>query len=152
MRVALTDTARKLRSETTDAEGRLWRALRNRQMHGFKLKRQVPFGPYIADFICIEAKLIIEADGSQHAERIADDELRTQYFEGAGYRVLRFWNNDVLQNMEGVLETIAATLQDPLTPTLSPRGEGAGCGALIEEERNSGVLSPLGERDRARGS
>ncbi|MGO9546264.1 MAG: endonuclease domain-containing protein [Rhodomicrobium sp.] len=112
MKVGLTGTARKLRSETTDAENRLWRALRNRRLSGYKFKRQVPFGPYIADFLCADAKLIVEADGGQHAESVDADRVRTEYFEQGGYRVLRFWNNDVLQNLEGVLETIAGELGD----------------------------------------
>jgi hypothetical protein len=123
-------------------------------MYGFKFKRQAPFGPYIVDFVCVEAKLIVEADGGQHAERVDIDRLRTQYFEEAGYRVLRFWNNDVLQNLDGVLETIGDELgiKSPLTPTLSPRGEGVGCGPSPKAEGNSGVPSPLGEKDRMRGS
>ncbi|MGO9869475.1 MAG: endonuclease domain-containing protein, partial [Rhodomicrobium sp.] len=130
MKVAFTKTARKLRSDATDAESRLWNALRNRQMNGFKFKRQVPFGAYVADFICVEAKLIVEADGGQHAEQMAADNTRTEYFESGGYRVLRFWNNDVLQNLDGVLETIAGVLgiESPHTPPHSPGGEGAGCG------------------------
>ena len=126
MKAALTGTARKLRTETTDAESRLWHALRNRQINGLKFKRQAPFGPYIADFICIKAKLIVEVDGGQHAEQADADNARTNYFQSCGYRVLKFWNNDVLQNLQGVLETIASELgiEFPLTPTLSPRGEG----------------------------
>jgi very-short-patch-repair endonuclease len=154
MKIALTDTARKLRGETTDAESRLWRALRNRQMHGFKFKRQVPFGPYIVDFICVEAKLVVETDGGQPAEQADADKLRTQYFEDAGDRVLRFWNNDVLQNLDGVLETIAGELSIKTpSPQPSPQGERAlSCGPSSEVERNSSVLSPLGERDRVRGA
>ncbi len=153
MKVAFTKTARKLRSDATDAESRLWNALRNRQMNGFKFKRQVPFGAYVADFICVEAKLIVEADGGQHAEQMAADNTRTEYFESGGYRVLRFWNNDVLQNLDGVLETIAGVLgiEFPLTPALSPGGEGAGCGPIPKVEGNSSVPSPFGEKDRMRG-
>jgi very-short-patch-repair endonuclease len=151
MKVTLTGTARKLRSENTDAESRLWHALRNRQLHGFKFKRQVPFGPYVADFVCIEAKLIIEADGGQHSVRVDADNIRAEYFRNDGYRVLRFWNNDVLQNLQGVLETIAGELsiKSPLTPALSPRGEGVDRDPL--SEGSSRVPSPLGEKDRLRG-
>jgi very-short-patch-repair endonuclease len=151
LKVALTSTARKLRRETTDAESRLWRALCNRQMYGFKFKRQAAFGPYIVDFICIEAKLIVEADGGQHSENEEADGVRSQYFERLGCRVLRFWNHEVLEIFDGVLEAIAAALgpEDPLTPTLSPGGEGASCGLSPKGEDNSGVPSPLGEKDRA---
>ncbi len=163
MKVALTPIARKLRHETTDAELRLWLALRNRQIKGFKFKRQVPFGPYIADLLCVEARLIVEADGGQHAVQEASGRTRTAYLESQGYRVLRFWNNDVLQNLEGVLETIAETLgsESPLTLTLSPRGEGKKAAALSREvvaaadpigAAASCVPSPLGEKDRMRGS
>jgi very-short-patch-repair endonuclease len=146
MKVTLTKTARKLRRDGTDTENKLWLAPRNRQMNGLKFKRQVPFGPYIADFLCAEAKLIVEADGGQHWGREEADRVRTRYFESKGYRVLRFWNNDVLQNLQGVLEAIAAKVgtESPLTP--APRGEGAR-GALIAD-----VPSPLGEKGRMRGS
>ncbi|MGO9484791.1 MAG: endonuclease domain-containing protein [Rhodomicrobium sp.] len=124
MKIGLTRTARKLRSQTTDSESRLWCALRNRQVNGFKFKRQIPFGPYIADFVCIEAGLIVEADGGQHAVQAEADEVRTKYFEQSGYRVLRFWNNDVLQNLEGVLETIASELAKKKTPSPQPSPQG----------------------------
>ncbi len=124
MKTGLTRTARKLRSQTTDAESCLWHALRNRQVNGLKFKRQAPFGPYIADFVCIEAGLIVEADGGQHAVQAEADEARTKYFEEGGYRVLRFWNNEVLANLEGVLETIACELvRKPPSPQPSPQGE-----------------------------
>jgi very-short-patch-repair endonuclease len=124
MKIAFTRTARKLRSETTDAESRLWHALRNRQLGGFKFKRQTPFGPYIVDFICIEAALVVEADGGQHAGQVEADEDRTKYFEESGYQVLRFWNNDVLLNLEGVLEAIMNELAKKTpSPQPSPQGE-----------------------------
>ncbi len=154
MKLALTGTARKLRSETTDAESRLWNALRNRQMNGFKFKRQVPFGRYIADFICVEAKLIIEADGGQHAQQVETDEIRSKYLEAGGYRVLRFWKNAVIQNLEGALETIARELAKKTpSPRPSPQGERELPAALsLRREVNSSVLSSLGKRDRVRGS
>jgi very-short-patch-repair endonuclease len=124
MKTGLTGTARKLRSETTDAESHLWRALRNRQLNGFKFKRQVPFGPYIVDFICMEAKFIVEADGGQHAVHMEAVEVRTKYFVENGYQALRFWNNNVLLNLEGVLETIASELlKKTPSPQPSPQGE-----------------------------
>ena len=142
MKIGLTRTARKLRSETTDAESHLWRALRNRQMNGFKFKRQVPFGPYIADFICMEAGLIVEADGGQHAGQADADAVRTKYFEKGGYRVLRFWNNDVLQNLEGVLATIASELATKTpSPQPSPQGERESAADLSEAASISRSLS-----------
>ncbi|MGH6988563.1 MAG: endonuclease domain-containing protein [Stellaceae bacterium] len=92
--------AHRLRSDPTDAEKRIWLYLRNKQLGGFRFRRQQPIGPYIVDFFCPHAKLIIEIDGGQHSpER---DDKRTQWLESRGYRVVRFWNNDVLGNTEGV--------------------------------------------------
>ena len=104
--------ARRLRRETTDVEKRLWRELRNFQVDGFKFRRQHPFGPFVADFYCPRAKLIIEVDGGQHAERTGADAARTTWFESKGCRVIRFWNNEVLGNLEGVLTTVRDNLQD----------------------------------------
>jgi hypothetical protein len=123
-------------------------------MNGYKFKRQVPFGPYIADFLCVEAKLIVEADGGQHAEQVDADRVRTEYFESGGYLVLRFWNNDVLQNLGGVLETIAGELAKKTpSPQPSPQGERElGCGPALSVAGNSGVLSPQPEKDGMRGA
>lgn len=104
--------ARVLRREPTLAESRLWRAIRNRGLEGFKFVRQEPIGPYVADFVCREHRLVIEVDGGQHATDMKD-RIREQYLTDRGYRVLRFWNNDVLANLPGVLETICAALQAP---------------------------------------
>ncbi|MBX9778168.1 MAG: endonuclease domain-containing protein [Xanthobacteraceae bacterium] len=92
---------KRLRTNMTDAEQKLWRARRSRGT-GAKFGRQVPLGPFIVDFVCFEAKLIIEVDGGQHADSQRDAK-RDRYFVDRGYRVLRFWNNDVLKNLEGVL-------------------------------------------------
>ena len=100
----LTKTARSLRVRSTDAEQRLWRHLRSRQLEGAKFVRQFPIGPHIADFACRAARLVIELDGGQHSPEI--DAPRTGSIEALGYRVLRFWNNDVLENTDGVLEVI----------------------------------------------
>ena len=108
-----TETARKLRAAQTDAETRLWFHLRGRRFAGRKFRRQVPVGPYIVDFICLREGLVIEVDGGQHAERVHEDARRTTYLESHGLRVLRFWNNDVLGNMEGVLLTIRGSLSKP---------------------------------------
>jgi len=97
----------------TDAEWRIWYLVRRRGLLGHKFKRQVPIGPYIADFVCLEEKLIIEADGHQHTSQQSYDEIRDAYLRKRGYRVLRFWNNEVLRNQDGVLAVIVEALQDP---------------------------------------
>jgi very-short-patch-repair endonuclease len=102
--------AKELRSDMPDAESRLWYHLRARRFEGWKFRREVPMGDYIVDFLCEEARLIVEVDGGQHAERIARDATRTRWLEGQGYRVVRYWNNDVLGNIEGVLETLSLAL------------------------------------------
>ncbi|MGQ0559383.1 MAG: endonuclease domain-containing protein [Sphingosinicella sp.] len=100
----LTSIARKLRRDQTDAEARIWHFVRNRCLEGEKFVRQLEIDNYVADFACRTARLAIELDGGQHdAER---DAARTNIIENYGYRVLRFWNNDVLANTEGVLESI----------------------------------------------
>ena len=103
--------ARELRITMTDAERRLWSALRGRRLRGFKFRRQHRLGPFIADFVCVEHRLVIEADGGQHAER-AVDARRTAWLEARGWRVLRFWNNDILANSEGVQDAILRELSD----------------------------------------
>ena len=95
--------ANQLRKNQTDAEKMLWFSLWNRQIDQLKFRRQVPLGPYIADFVCFENKLIVELDGGQHADAVAYDEARTRWLEGEAFHVIRFWNNEVLANMEGVL-------------------------------------------------
>lgn len=84
----------------------MWKHLRNRQMFNYKFRRQFPVEPYIADFVCLELKLIIELDGGQHADRIDYDDQRSLFLEQRGFKVIRFWNNDVIENNEGVLEAI----------------------------------------------
>ncbi|MBL8631159.1 MAG: endonuclease domain-containing protein [Rhodospirillaceae bacterium] len=98
---------RQLRRNATDAETVLWNRIRNRQIQDVKFRRQWPVEGYITDFCCVERMLIIEVDGGQHDES-KRDELRTAKLQHAGYRVLRFWNNDVLENIEGVLEKLSA--------------------------------------------
>ena len=106
------ERARELRQAQTDAERKLWNVLRNRGVAGYKFRRQVPVGPYFADFLCIEAKLIIELDGSQHAthEAKAYDAQRTAFLESEGYYVIRFWNDHVLTNMDGAVRVIMDVL------------------------------------------
>lgn len=129
-----TNNARRLRSNMTDAERRLWRHLRLEQMQGCKFRRQTPIGAYIVDFVSFDAMLVIEVDGGQHADNREADEQRTRYLNQLGYRVIRFWNNQVLQETDAVLETIRRELlvlalplpQQPLRPNgLSRAGGGA---------------------------
>jgi adenine-specific DNA-methyltransferase len=103
---AIKRNTRDLRREMTDAERMLWRHLRQRQVAGRKFRRQHPVGQYIVDFACLEAGLIIEVDGGQHAERRTYDTARTAWLERQGFRVLRFWNSEVLSNLAGVREVI----------------------------------------------
>ena len=102
--------ARGLRVRMTDAERKLWFSLRDRRFAGFKFRRQVPIGRFIADFVCFEGRLVIEVDGGQHADSIAD-QRRDRWFAANGFRVMRFWNNEVLSNLEGVMTRLAETLQ-----------------------------------------
>ncbi|MFD1612227.1 endonuclease domain-containing protein [Sphingomonas tabacisoli] len=109
-----------MRRNPTDAEKRLWSMLRNRRLESYKFKRQRIIAPYIVDFVCLSSWLIIEADGSQHADN-RGDERREAFLQRAGFRVLRFWNNNVLDNSDGVFDTICAALTDPHPPTASRR-------------------------------
>lgn len=111
--------ARELRKNSTDAEKKLWNHLRLRQLGGYKFRRQHPLGPYIVDFICLEKRLLIEVDGGQHSERVDYDKERTAWLEAQGFRVLRFWNNEILNEIDVVKEVIAEALAPTLIP---PRG------------------------------
>ena len=102
--------ARALRLNMTDAERKLWYVLRDRRFAGFKFSRQVPVGPFIADFVCFEERLVIEVDGGHHAESLRD-QRRDRWFSANEFRVLRFWNNEVLTNLEGVMAVIARALK-----------------------------------------
>jgi very-short-patch-repair endonuclease len=116
--------ARRLRAHMTDAERKLWWLLRRKQLQGFRFRRQVPIGPYIADFACHSARLIVELDGGQHTVQTVYDDRRTRWLGNAGYRVLRFWNAEVFTNSDGVLETIRLALLDPPPQPSPSRGEG----------------------------
>ena len=109
----LTRVAKRLRHEMTDAERVLWREVRAHRFKGFKFKRQEPLGLYVVDFVCYEAKLIIELDGGQHAEQQEADAERTRWLESRGFRVVRFWNNDVLANIAGVMQAIEKEITPP---------------------------------------
>jgi very-short-patch-repair endonuclease len=103
--------ARRLRRDMTEAEERLWRELRSRRLDRIKFRRQVPIGSYIADFTCLDARLIVEIDGSQHAES-HHDVVRHAELKRRGFRVLRFWNDDVLKDINSVCDTIIAYARD----------------------------------------
>jgi very-short-patch-repair endonuclease len=128
--------AKQLRREQTDAERRLWRELRAGRFVGAKFKRQQPIGGYIVDFVCFEERLVIELDGGQHQVQTDYDGGRDKWLRSQGFRVLRFWNNEVMQQFDGVLERILNEISpspqpSPIEgegeePPLSPRGRGAG--------------------------
>ncbi len=126
-----TPRARTLRRNASNAENYLWYVLKNRSLAGHKFVRQLPVGPYFADFACREAGLIVEIDGGQHSGAVRD-RVRTAYLNAEGYSVLRFWNNDVLQNRDGVLDAILRTMAGNPSPDwrfapadLSPTGRGS---------------------------
>ncbi|MBI4737310.1 MAG: endonuclease domain-containing protein [candidate division NC10 bacterium] len=106
------DRARRLRRDQTEAERRLWARLRARQVHGAKFRRQHPIGGYIADFCCPECGVVVEVDGGQHAAQVEADSRRTAFLAERGYRVLRFWDNEVLAQIDAVLERIAEAVTD----------------------------------------
>jgi very-short-patch-repair endonuclease len=117
--------SRELRNNATPAERALWAQLGARKIAGTRFNRQFPIGPFICDFVSRTARLVIEVDGGQHAIDAAKDAARTAYLEARGYRVIRFWNNDVLERMDGVVMEIARVLLTcpPPTPPASGRGE-----------------------------
>ncbi|MBA1233646.1 endonuclease domain-containing protein [Stutzerimonas nitrititolerans] len=136
--------ARQLRRNMTDAERMLWQHLRAHRLGGQKFRRQQLLGPYVLDFVHFGARLIIEADGGQHSES-QHDALRDAWLKGQGFRVLRFWNNDILLNTEGVLAVIFEAVGSP-SPQPSPvKGEGA-----LQRGARSGA-TPLPTRERGRG-
>jgi very-short-patch-repair endonuclease len=112
--------ARNLRKNMTDAERLLWQRLRNRQIQNSKFRRQYVIHPYIVDFVCLEHSLVLEIDGGQHAEQIEYDTRRTEYLRSKGYNVLRFWNNEVLQETDAVLNQIYEALSNNPSPQPSP--------------------------------
>lgn len=120
--MTLLDNAKSLRRTMTAAEQRLWYHLRAHRFMGLKFKRQKPMGRYVVDFVCLERKLVIELDGGQHADNIEYDHERDAWLRSEGYTVLRFWNNQLMENMDGVLDQILLTLSPGPSPT-SVRGE-----------------------------
>lgn len=129
IRIIETRRSRSLREGQTSAEALIWRTLRGRGVGGFKFVRQDPIGPYFADFVCRGEKLIVEIDGATHSteEELRRDARRTEFLEAQGYRLVRFVNEEVYRNMDGVLETILAKLDEQPSPRL--RGEGRVRGA-----------------------
>ena len=127
MKKASPKTARRLRRQQTDAERLLWSRLRDRRLNGWKFRRQFPVDRYVVDFFCADAHLILELDGGQHAVRTDVDSARTKILETMGFFVLRFWNTDVIRNMDGVLEEILTALAhsppDPIHPDSLRYGE-----------------------------
>ena len=115
--------ARRLRREITDAEKKLWARLRDRHLCGAKFRRQHPIGPYIADFCCVERGLVVELDGGQHSSQLKADQRRTAFIERQGYRVVRFWDNEIPSDAEAVLERIVRALDGP-HPCPLPKGDG----------------------------
>ena len=117
--------ARELRQQATDAERMLWKYLRAHRLAGYKFRRQVVIEPYIVDFVCLEARLIVEADGGQHLEQAADDLMRGVFPESLGYRVIRFWNHQILCAIQTVLEQIHSSLiEASISPVFSRRERG----------------------------
>jgi very-short-patch-repair endonuclease len=112
------EKARTLRISSTEAEKKLWRLLRSRQLASIKFRRQVPIGPWIVDFVAFEQKVVVEADGGQHAE-VGQDLRRDADLAARGFRVLRFWNHDILKNPEGVMEALSEALTN--SPLPDPR-------------------------------
>jgi very-short-patch-repair endonuclease len=122
--IILTTRARALRRQGNRAEDILWKHLRGRRLMGYKFRRQVVVEPYIVDFMCVEAKLIIEADGGQHSDQVKYDDRRTASLEKKGYQVIRFWNHEILGHLEIVLEQVRSALIDSPSPQPSPGGRG----------------------------
>ena len=119
---------RTLRNKMTDAEKALWKVLRSRQVSGLKFRRQPPFGDFILDFVCLENKLVIEVDGGQHGEQVKYDDIRTKNLTKAGFRVLRFWNTEVLREIEAVKERIWRAVEEQQAhPHPDPPLEEEGC-------------------------
>ncbi len=120
----LTKTARVLRRRQTEDERKLWARLRDRRLNGLTFRRQAPCGPYVADFLCEAARLVIELDGSHHGEveQVRSDAERTRRLKALGYKVLRVWNADLKSNIDGVLDGIIAAVAPRLSPSSAPSG------------------------------
>src|SRR5258708_10051385 len=135
----LRSRARSLRRDSTDAERLIWNELRAQRMNGASFRRQTPIGPYVVDFVCHAANLVVELDGGQHfePEHMKRDARRDAFLVSKGLRVLRFNNHDVMANRQGVLETIASALADAPPSTFPPKRGGRSRRAVAEAETNS---------------
>ncbi|MGZ8285061.1 MAG: endonuclease domain-containing protein [Allosphingosinicella sp.] len=144
------ERARQLRREMTPQERLLWGQLRGRRFEGFKFRKQMWLSGYIADFACPDARLVIEADGSQHADNLEYDRERERAFASLGWRTLRFWNNEIIENLDGVLTVIASALPSPSRPASPPafpsplQGEGAIARPNPSPSRGEGQPGPQG--------
>ena len=149
--------ARRLRQNPTEAERRLWSRLRKRQLEGCRFRRQAPLGPYVVEFACLTARLVIEIDGGQHSWQAGKDAARTSWLEANGFHVLRFWNNEVHGNLEGVLDAVRRALQSRAAGCPPPRpspasGEGGlfcasrliECGTRVTSEPSRDELARSG--------
>ena len=126
MKERLLKFAKRMRHQPTNAETLIWTALRGARLQGFKFKRQQPIGPYIVDFVCFEHTLIIEIDGGQHGDETSKDHERSNWLQSQGFRILRFWNNEVIERKDDVLESIIRALREyPSPQPLSHKGRGA---------------------------
>lgn len=156
-----TKNAKLLRQNQTDAERILWNHLRAYRLDGFKFRRQQPIGPFIVDFVCFERKLIIEVDGGHHSlpNEAEYDNTRTEWLESQGFHVLRFWNNQVLKEIEPVQQAILNALEGSRSPTMKPTpspsmGEGWGEGdtlPLAASHKGREGLHKLETRDKPYG-
>ena len=126
MKERLIKFAKAMRHQPTNAETLIWTALRGARLQGFKFKRQQPIGVYIVDFVCFEHSLIIEIDGGQHGDEVSKDQARSDWLQSQGFRVMRFWNNEVIERKDDVLESIIRALREyPSPQPLSHKGRGA---------------------------
>ncbi len=129
-----------LRRNQTEAELRLWQYLRNRRLLGWKFRRQHRLGPYLADFVCLQAKLVVELDGSRHLDlgQAGHDRMRSEFLCRRGYRILRLWNDDVFLRVDSVLDRIATSVGAPHPPSApSPRMRGEGKAVVVSGEKNA---------------
>ena len=149
--------ARRLRRDATEAERHLWKHLRRRSLNGHRFRQQHPIGPYVADFACLQARLIVELDGGQHVDEQSYDAQRDAFLKERGFRVLRFWDHEVMRGVESVLDAIAEALSEgPPQPSAAPPARGSGKPAAAPPARGSGkrvAALPKGESGSlARGS
>ena len=144
------ERARRLRREMTPQERLLWGQLRGRRLAGFKFRKQMWLAGYIADFACPEARLVVEADGSQHADEAEYDAERERAFAREGWRTLRFWNNEITENLDGVLTIVANALPSPSRPASPPafpsplQGEGGSARTNPSPSKGEGQPGPQG--------